>query len=84
MFGKKKKTWFVKNFALKNHFLEMKLNTSFSKCAFNKKTWLENGLSNSLYMCRDKKLCIKIKKKTKCIFIKYAWQPVSGSLVSSF
>ena len=52
----------------------------FQNVFLTKKTWLENGLSNSL--CPDKKLCIKIKKKTKCIFIKYVWQPVSGSLVS--
>jgi hypothetical protein len=37
VYGKKKKTWFVKILVLKNHFLEMKLKTSFSKCAFNKK-----------------------------------------------
>jgi hypothetical protein len=36
VFGKKKKAWFVKFLALKNHFLEMKLKASFSKCAFNK------------------------------------------------
>ena len=51
MFGKKKKkkkkTWFVKILVLKNHLLEMKLKTSFSKCVFDKKTWLENGLPNS-------------------------------------
>ena len=37
VFGKKKKTSFVKFLTLKNHFLEMKLWASFSKCAFNKK-----------------------------------------------
>ena len=37
VFDKKKKTWFVKFLTLKNHFLEMKLKTSFPKCAFNKK-----------------------------------------------
>jgi hypothetical protein len=41
--GKKKKTWFVKFLALKNHFLEMNVKVSFSKCAFNKnmvKKWV--------------------------------------------
>jgi hypothetical protein len=37
VFDKKKKAWFVKFLALKNHFLEMKLKASFSKCVFNKK-----------------------------------------------
>jgi hypothetical protein len=43
VFGKKKKTWFVKFLALKNHFLEMNVKVSFSKCAFNKnmvKKWV--------------------------------------------
>ena len=31
------KTWFVKFLALKNHFLEIKFKTSFSKYTFNKK-----------------------------------------------
>ena len=34
-----KKTWFAKYFAFKNHVLGMKLKTSFSKRAFNKKAW---------------------------------------------
>jgi hypothetical protein len=37
VFNKKKKIWFVTFLALKNHLLEIKLKTSFSKCAFNKK-----------------------------------------------
>jgi hypothetical protein len=37
VFGKKKKTWFAKIFALKNHVLGMKLKTSFSKYDFSKK-----------------------------------------------
>ena len=37
VFGKKKKAWFAKTFAFKNHFLRMKLKTSFSKCDFGKK-----------------------------------------------
>ncbi len=49
VFGKKKKIWFVKLLVLKNYFLEMKLKASFSKCVFNKKTWLENRLPNSPY-----------------------------------
>ena len=36
VFGKKKKAWFIKFIVLKNHFLEMKLKVSFSKCTFNK------------------------------------------------
>ena len=37
VFGKKKKAWFAKKFALKNHILGMKLKTSFSKYTFRKK-----------------------------------------------
>ena len=37
MFGKKKKTWFAKNFAFKNHVLGMKLKALISKCVFDKK-----------------------------------------------
>jgi hypothetical protein len=37
VFGKKKKAWFAKNFALKNHVVGMKLKASFSKHAFHKK-----------------------------------------------
>ena len=37
VFGKKKKTWFVKFLAWKNHLLKMKLKTLFLKYVFNKK-----------------------------------------------
>jgi hypothetical protein len=37
VFNKKKKTWFAKIFAFKNHFLGMKLKASFSKNDFGKK-----------------------------------------------
>ena len=37
MFGKKKKTWFVKFFIFKNHVLGIKIRTSFSKYNFSKK-----------------------------------------------
>ena len=43
MFDRKKKTWFAKIFAFKNHVLGMKLKTSFSKCAFGKKHCKEMG-----------------------------------------
>ena len=43
MFSKKKKTWFAKKFAFKNHFLEMKLKVSFSKYTFGKKHVKEMG-----------------------------------------
>ena len=37
MFDKKKKAWFAKNFAFKNHVLGMKLKALISKCVFDKK-----------------------------------------------
>jgi hypothetical protein len=37
VFDNKKKLWFVKNFAYKNHVLRMKLKTSFPKRAFDEK-----------------------------------------------
>jgi hypothetical protein len=43
VFGKKKKTWFVKHFTFKNHILGMKLKTSFSNHAFGKKDGKEMG-----------------------------------------
>jgi hypothetical protein len=38
VFGKKKKTWFVKKIFLKNQVLGKKLKASFSKYDFSKKT----------------------------------------------
>jgi hypothetical protein len=43
VFNKKKKTLFAKIFAFKNHVLGMKLKTSFSKRAFDKKHDKEMG-----------------------------------------
>jgi hypothetical protein len=43
VFGKKKKAWFEKNFAFKNHILGMKLKALFSKRAFGKKHGKEMG-----------------------------------------
>jgi hypothetical protein len=43
VFGKKKKAWFAKKFALKNHVLGMKLKASFSKRAFGIKHGKEMG-----------------------------------------
>jgi hypothetical protein len=37
VFAKKKKSWFAKTFAFKNHVLGMKLKASFSIRAFGKK-----------------------------------------------
>jgi hypothetical protein len=37
VFSKKKKAWFAKFFAFKNHVLGMKFKASFSKRAFDKK-----------------------------------------------
>jgi hypothetical protein len=49
MFGKKKKAWFAKNFAFKNHVLGMKLKALFSKCVFDKsivRKWVTKRILN--------------------------------------